>query len=59
MVAPKYHCSQCNKELTEKIWANYYGYEWDTENILCGDGDCWAEWMQNNTFEHEIEQEEE
>ena len=59
MVARKYNCSQCGEVLTEKIWANYYGYEWDIDNILCGDGDCWAEWMQNNTYEHEIEQEEE
>ena len=54
-----YYCSQCNEELTEEIWANYYSYEWDTENILCGDGDCWAGWMQDNTHSHEIEQEEE
>ena len=58
-MAVKYNCSQCNKELTEEIWANYYSYEWDTENILCGNGDCWAGWMQDNTHSHEIEQEEE
>ena len=51
------NCSQCGEELTETIWANYYSFEWDTENILCGDGGCWADWMQENTHEHEIEKE--
>ena len=53
------NCSQCGTELKEEIWANYYGYEWDTENILCGNGDCWGEWMQNNTSSHQIERNEE
>ena len=52
------NCSQCGEELTETIWANYYSFEWDTENIFCGDGGCWADWMQSNTHEHEIEKEE-
>ena len=55
----KYKCSQCGEELTEEIWANYYTFEWDGDNILCGDGDCWAGWMQDNTFSHTIEKEEE
>jgi uncharacterized CHY-type Zn-finger protein len=55
----KYKCSQCGEELTEEIWANYYTSEWDVNNILCGDGDCWAGWMQDNTFSHTIEKEEE
>ena len=54
----KYICSQCGEELTEEIWANHYTFEWDEENILCGDGDCWAGWMQDNTFSHTIEKEE-
>ena len=33
------NCSQCGCELEDEIWASYYAYEWDTENILCGDGD--------------------
>ena len=53
------NCSQCGTELKEEIWANYYSYEWDTENILCGNWDCWAEWMQNNTSSHQIERTEE
>ena len=53
------NCSQCGEELTETIWANYYSFEWDTENILCGNGDCWAGWMQDNTHFHKIEKEEE
>ena len=40
-------CSQCECE-----------FEWDTENILCGEGECWADWMQNNTWSHQIEREE-
>ena len=45
----KHICSQCGEELTEELWANHYTFEWDEENILCGDGDCWAGWMQENT----------
>ena len=45
------------KDFKEK--ADWEGYEWDTENILCGNGDCWAEWMQNNTSSHQIERNEE
>ena len=52
------NCSQCGCELEDEIWANHYTFEWDTENILCGDGDCWADWMQNNTWSHQIEREE-
>ena len=51
-------CSQCGCELEDEIWANHYTFEWDTENILCGEGECWADWMQNNTWSHQIEREE-
>ena len=52
------NCSQCGCELEDEIWASYYAYEWDTENILCGDGDCWAGWMQSYTYSHQIERDE-
>ena len=52
-------CYNCGEELTEEYWTNYYACEFSEENILCGNGDCWAEWMQDNTHSHEIEQEEE
>tara|TARA_A100001201_G_scaffold65190_4_gene61308 strand:- start:1234 stop:1491 length:258 start_codon:yes stop_codon:yes gene_type:complete len=51
-------CSQCGCELEDEIWASHYAYEWDSCNILCGDGDCWAGWMQDNTFSHNIERDE-
>jgi len=53
-----YNCSQCGKVLTDEIWACHYSFEWDTENILCGEGSCWADWMQVNTFSHTIDKEE-
>ena len=58
-MSEEHKCSQCGEVLTDEIWANYYCFEWDTENILCGDGDCWAGWMQDNTQSHTIEKEEE
>lgn len=50
-------CHQCGEVLTEEYWSNYYSCEYSEENILCGDGDCWAEWMQDNTHSHTIEKE--
>ena len=47
-------CYYCNASLTETWWACYYSYEGDKSNILCGEGECWAEWMQENTVEHTI-----
>tara|TARA_Y100001937_G_C7125786_1_gene334865 strand:+ start:1964 stop:2152 length:189 start_codon:yes stop_codon:yes gene_type:complete len=52
------NCSQCGCELEDEIYACHYAFEWDTENILCGDGDCWTGWIQDNTFSHQIEREE-
>ena len=52
----EYKCYYCSEKLVDKFYANYYTYEYDTENMLCGDGDCWANWMQDNTQEHTIEE---
>ena len=57
-MSEKIKCSQCGEVLKDEMWANYYCFEWDNDNMLCGDGDCWAGWMQNNTHSHEIEREE-
>ena len=51
-------CSQCHKILTDEYWSCYYADEYYEDNMLCGDGSCWAEWMQINTQIHEIEREE-
>ena len=50
-------CSQCDKEITGEVWYNYYAGDLD-ENILCGDGDCWAEWMNDNVTSRELENDE-
>ena len=47
-------CAQCGCSLTEVYYANYYSSKYDEENILCGEGDCWAGWMQDNTQEYII-----
>ena len=47
-------CSQCGCELQDESWACHYTFEFDTSNILCGEGECWADWMQDNTFSHTI-----
>ena len=58
-MAEPIRCYMCGVKITTEYWANYYACEFSNENILCGDGDCWAEWMQDNTHSHNIEQEEE
>ena len=50
-------CAQCGCSLTEVYYANYYSSQYDEENILCGEGDCWANWMQDNTQEYIIGEE--
>jgi uncharacterized CHY-type Zn-finger protein len=50
-----YKCYECGEELTEEYWACYYASEYDECNILCGSGECWADWMQDNTHSHTIE----
>ena len=51
-----YKCSECGCSLTEVYYRCYYAGD-DDCNILCGEGDCWADWMQINTEEIEIEEE--
>ena len=50
-------CSQCQEILTDEYWSCYYADEYYEDNILCGDGGCWADWMQDNTWGHTIEKE--
>ena len=45
-----YKCSECGCSLTEVYYRCYYAGD-DDCNILCGEGDCWADWMQVNTEE--------
>jgi len=45
----KTHCSQCGKVIEDKPWYCYYADQYSSDNLLCGNGDCWAGWMQNNT----------
>ena len=42
-------CSQCGKEIDGRPWYCYYADQYDNNNLLCGEGDCWAGWMQDNT----------
>ena len=51
-----YECYYCSASLTEVFYANYYCYEHDTSNRLCGEADCLANWMQDNTQEYEVEE---
>ena len=48
-----YKCSECGTSLTEVYYRCYYAGD-DDCNKLCGEGDCWAEWMQDNTQEYII-----
>ena len=52
-------CSQCGKPITDNYYCNYYASQYEPENILCGEGDCWAEWMQIYTYEFNQEGENE
>ena len=54
----KYKCCECGKELTENYFYCYYSGDCE-ENRVCGEGDCWADWIQWNMEEVEIEKEEE
>ena len=42
-----YECSQCGCSLTEEYWYCYYAGD-DDCNRVCGEGDCWADWIQIN-----------
>ena len=55
----KDNCTICGTELNGVYYSNYYACEYDDCNKLCGDGECWAEWMQDNTHSHTVEQEDE
>ena len=40
-------CVMCNEKSAG--YEPYYAR--GNENYLCGEGDCWADWMQENTHE--------
>tara|TARA_R100001594_G_scaffold15080_1_gene31786 strand:+ start:1204 stop:1371 length:168 start_codon:yes stop_codon:yes gene_type:complete len=47
-------CSQCGSKITETYWHCYYAGD-SEENRVCGEGNCWAEWIQFNMEEVQIE----
>ena len=49
-------CYECGQELTDTYYRCYYAGD-DDCNIVCGEGDCWANWIQINMEEVEIEKE--
>ena len=51
-----YKCSQCGCSLTEEYWYCYYAGD-DECNRVCGEGDCWADWIQINMEQVTIEEE--
>ena len=53
-----YKCSQCGDELTDSYWYCYYSGDVE-ENRVCGEGTCWADWIQYNMEEVIIEEDEE
>ena len=42
-------CSQCGDEIEGEVWYCYYADQYSEDNLLCGEGECWADWMQDNT----------
>ena len=42
-------CSQCGGKIEGEVWYCYYADQYDENNLLCGEGECWADWMQDNT----------
>ena len=52
-----YKCSQCGCSLTEEYWYCWYAGN-DDDNRVCGEGDCWADWIQFNMEQVTIEEEE-
>jgi len=52
----EYKCSQCGDKLTDNYFHCYYAGD-DEDNRVCGEGDCWANWIQFNMEEVEIEKE--
>ena len=51
--APK--CSQCSEVLVDTYWTCYGNSEFSSDNMVCGKGDCWADWIQNHMEEYQIE----
>ena len=49
MSEEKTHCSQCGSVIEGNPWYCYYADQYSKDNLLCGEGNCWADWMQNNT----------
>ena len=45
----KEKCVQCGNVITGIKYENYYC----KHDYLCEEWDCWAEWMNDNTFEAE------
>ena len=41
----KYECSQCGDTLTGSYWYCYYSGD-SEDNRVCGEGNCWADWIQ-------------
>jgi hypothetical protein len=56
-MSDEYKCSQCGDELTERYWHCHYAGD-DEENRVCGEGGCWADWIQFNMTEIEMREEE-
>ena len=49
-------CYECGKKLTSNYYRCYYAGD-DDSNIVCGSGDCWANWIQVNMEELEVDNE--
>ena len=48
------HCSMCGDKLTGEFFTCHYANEWNENDRLCGEGDCWSEWFHSNYTTHEI-----
>ena len=45
-------CSQCGHELGESYWTCWGSCQFSKENMVCGEGECWADWIQENMYEY-------
>ena len=45
-------CSQCGEELGETYWTCWGSCQFSSENMVCGEGECWANWIQDNMQEY-------
>ena len=50
----EYKCCECGTELTDNYYYCYYSGDVE-ENRVCGEANCWADWIQWNMEEVEIE----